>query len=318
MVYYLKNWYSYACSESLYCFQPWQAVIAIINNNNNQWKHCGFSQARSSGPLVLLQQVNDGLGRVIHFLSCSVTGAPGESAAHVPALHRSEGRRSLESEPEMGGALQRSPHRIHTGAFHFLFELYPCLKSKTGARRWMWKQNGFLFHAEILFRLWTGNLLTLQSRSSFSLYGWTHSRALTGESLLASLDTYSCCLTGLLRPPAELPEHPDTEIDDLSKQRTLPHPFSFRAVSLDPLQAGSATRGSSGLVASFYTLHLLHILVWHLGSKLGDAEPGWSRIWGPLMWCVFLDSGLSSNDGGKIQLLRCLFPPWIQFCTTWH
>lgn len=46
-----------------------------------------------------------------------------------------EGRRILERELEMGGALQRSPHRTHTGAFHFLFELYPGQKSKTGARR---------------------------------------------------------------------------------------------------------------------------------------------------------------------------------------
>lgn len=76
--------------------------------------------------------MNDGLGHIIHFLSCSVTGALGESAAHVvpavPCKHElsdccvvlAEGRQFLESELEMGGALHRSHHGTDTGAFHLL------------------------------------------------------------------------------------------------------------------------------------------------------------------------------------------------------
>lgn len=180
MVYYLKNWYSYACSESLYCFQPWQAVIAIINNNNNQWKHCGFAQARSSGPLVLLLEVNDGLGRVIHFLSCSVTGALGESAAHVvSALHRSDWR---EADSGAWTGNGRGPAKVSPTAHiqvhsTFYLNFIQVWKAKLEPEDECESKMVSFFYAKILFGLWTGSLLTLQSRSSLSLYGWTHSRA---------------------------------------------------------------------------------------------------------------------------------------------
>lgn len=178
MVYYLKNWYSYACSESLYCFQPWQAVIAIINNNNNQWKHCGFAQARSSGPLVLLLEVNDGLGRVIHFLSCSVTGALGESAAHVvSALHRSDWR---EADSGAWTGNGRGPAKVSPPHTYRCIPLSIWTLSRSEKQNWSPKMNvkaKWSPFFTLRFSLGSGRGVCLQSRSSLSLYGWTHSRA---------------------------------------------------------------------------------------------------------------------------------------------
>lgn len=140
---------------------------------------CGFFQARSSGPLVLLQVC------ITHLLQChkcsfqfaylckhavSVFSCQGELTDCCVILN--EGRQ-FSGEFETHVMLETSPCYTNTGEIHFPLP-----------------GNGVVAYIAELHCCFP---------FQFNLF-----KSLTGQSLLASLEnflTYSCCLTGLVLAP---------------------------------------------------------------------------------------------------------------------